>query len=62
MPVEIRELNIRGSVKFGNQIDKRFEQVNSPLFQTQFVEQLKRDIISECTDLILDKLERQKSR
>ena len=62
MPVEIREINIKGAVNSGNQIEKKFQQSNSPLLQTQFIEQLKKDIIKECTDKILDKLERQKSR
>ena len=62
MPVEIRELNIKGFVNAGNQIEKRFQQSNSPLLQSQFIDQLKKEIIRECTEKILDKLERQKSR
>ncbi|GLR16708.1 DUF5908 family protein [Portibacter lacus] len=63
MPVEIRELNIKGFVNtssFGN--DKKYKQVNSPLLNSQFVRQLKKEIIKECEQKIFDKLERNKLR
>ncbi len=62
MAVEIRELKIKGTVTGGNQIEKKFDQVNSPLLNSRFISQLKREIIEECTEKIFDKLERQKHR
>ncbi len=62
MPVEIRELNIKGSVKFGGQVEKKFNQNNSPLLQSRFVDRLKKDIIKECREIILDELERKNLR
>lgn len=63
MPIEIRELHIKGSV-FGNNVitEKKLQSNNSPLLNTQFVDRLKKDIIKECTEHILDKIERQNLR
>ncbi len=63
MPVEIRELNIKGSVSsssFGT--ERKFQQLNSPLLNTQFVSQLKKDIIEECEQRILEIIERKNRR
>lgn len=62
MPVEIRELVIKGSVLGLNQVDKKFNNYNSPLLETAFVDRLKKDIIRECTDHVLQKLERKNLR
>jgi len=62
MPVEIRELNIKGSVNSSSFSTRKFDQLNSPLLNTQFVSQLKKDIIQECEERIMEKLERNKTR
>ena len=62
MAVEIRELNIKGSVGSSQRIERKFQQNNSPLLQTNFINQLKKEIIAECTEKILEKIERKKLR
>jgi hypothetical protein len=63
MPVEIRELFIKGTVSGGtNPIQEKFSQRNSPLLSSEFISQLKREIKQECLDEILDKLERKNLR
>lgn len=63
MPVEIREIYIKGTVSGGsNPIQDKFSQRNSPLLNSQFISQLKREIKQECFDEILDKLERKNLR
>ena len=63
MPVEIRELHIKGSVSTGNrQIEKKFEQANSQLHDTRFIRQLKKDIINECLEKMTSKLNRINAR
>ncbi len=62
MPVEIRELHIKGTVSGSGEIEKKFKQFNSPLLQSELMAQLKKEIIDECTSKILDKLERKNQR
>lgn len=63
MPVEIRELHIKGSVTGGsNPVKENFSKLNSPLLNTQFVRQLTRDIKEECIEEILEILERKNFR
>lgn len=61
MPVEIRELKITGKLNSSG-IDQRFNQINSPILTSKALDQLRKEIIAECTDKILEKLERSKYR
>lgn len=62
MPVEIRELNIKGSVNSSSFNSRKLNQVNSPLLDTTFINQLRKEIIQECEERIMEKLERTKTR
>ena len=64
MPVEIRELNIKGHINH-NSSTNVFNKMNepfSPLMQTEFANKLKKDIVNECLDRLEERIERKNRR
>ena len=66
MPVEIRELKIKGivsnSIHSRSAVFKEFENRNSNIINSSLLRNLKQDIISECKEIITDEFEKQNLR
>jgi hypothetical protein len=66
MPVEIRELKIKGIVSNSsfsrNSVFREFENQNSTIIKSSLLRNLKEDILSECKEYIANELERQNQR
>jgi hypothetical protein len=57
MPIEIKELTVRFVIK--DDLNKKISQNNS---KAEFSEKTKKEIIQECVEKVLEKLDKQKER
>ena len=66
MPIEIRELKIKGIVSNSkssrNAVFKEFDNRNSNIINSSIIRNLKQEIISECREIIINELEKQNQR
>lgn len=66
MPVEIRELKIKGIVSGSKSsrsiIYREFEKRNSDIINSSTLKNLKENILNECKEIIYNELEKQNQR
>ena len=66
MPIEIRELKIKGIISNSKSnrsaVFKEFDNRNSNIINSSLIRNLKQEIISECKEIIINELEKQNQR
>ncbi|WP_235299101.1 DUF5908 family protein [Portibacter marinus] len=66
MPVEIRELRIKGivsnSIHSRSAVVKEFENRNSNIINSSIIKVLREEILNECRDIIANEFDKQNQR